>query len=193
MLKWVEDTRTAASPHFEKVHKILFRAKSKFHKLPIEANYESMSNMKAMLPTYHRSFLFYFFTLMCGIVFATSYVPHKLRIRKFLKEKKICAHNGRCFLHRLTLNWLVKRLSALLQNMGPSSLVEGMKEKTLCGKFPYVVGLIQALVFLTKSVQIYWGESLFFVGWVLRSVVAWLRSWIFNLGNFLMCSKNIVD
>ncbi|KAI3924945.1 hypothetical protein MKW98_002854 [Papaver atlanticum] len=51
VLKWIEDTRTATSPHFEEVHKILFRAKSKFHKLPIEANYESMSSMKAMLPS----------------------------------------------------------------------------------------------------------------------------------------------
>ncbi|KAI3985304.1 hypothetical protein MKX01_033618 [Papaver californicum] len=51
VLKWIEDTRTATSPHFEEVHKVLFRAKLKFHKLPIEANYESMSSMKAMLPS----------------------------------------------------------------------------------------------------------------------------------------------
>lgn len=51
VLKWIEDTRIATSPHFEEAHKILFKAKSKFHKLPIEANYESMSSIKAMLPS----------------------------------------------------------------------------------------------------------------------------------------------
>ncbi|KAI3830758.1 hypothetical protein MKX03_034276 [Papaver bracteatum] len=49
VLKWIEDTRVATSPHFEEVHKVLLAAKSSLHKLPLEDNYESMSSIKAML------------------------------------------------------------------------------------------------------------------------------------------------
>ncbi|XP_026409421.1 glutathione S-transferase T1-like [Papaver somniferum] len=49
VLKWIEDTRIATSPHFEEVHKVLLAAKSELHKLPLEENYESMSSIKAML------------------------------------------------------------------------------------------------------------------------------------------------
>ncbi|KAI3959203.1 hypothetical protein MKW92_001526 [Papaver armeniacum] len=49
VLKWVEDTRVATSPHFEEVHKTLLALKSFFHKLPVEENYESASSIKAML------------------------------------------------------------------------------------------------------------------------------------------------
>ncbi|KAI3924946.1 hypothetical protein MKW98_002855 [Papaver atlanticum] len=49
VLKWIEDTRIATSPHFEEVHKVLLAAKSEMHKLPLVENYESMSSIKAML------------------------------------------------------------------------------------------------------------------------------------------------
>ncbi|KAI3899102.1 hypothetical protein MKW92_021739 [Papaver armeniacum] len=49
VLKWIENTRIATSPHFEEAHNILFKAKSKIKKLPNEQNYESMSSIKAML------------------------------------------------------------------------------------------------------------------------------------------------
>ncbi|KAI3844133.1 hypothetical protein MKX03_013375 [Papaver bracteatum] len=49
VLKWIEDTRIATSPHFEEVHKALLGAKSALHQLPVEENYESMSSIKAML------------------------------------------------------------------------------------------------------------------------------------------------
>ncbi|KAI3897696.1 hypothetical protein MKW92_037662 [Papaver armeniacum] len=49
VLKWIENTRIATSPHFEEAHNILFKAKSKIKKLPNEENYESMSSIQAML------------------------------------------------------------------------------------------------------------------------------------------------
>ncbi|OVA14065.1 Glutathione S-transferase/chloride channel [Macleaya cordata] len=51
VLQWIEDTRIATSPHFEEAHKILFKEKARFHKQPTGANYESMSSIKAMLPS----------------------------------------------------------------------------------------------------------------------------------------------
>ncbi|KAI3967184.1 hypothetical protein MKX01_042769 [Papaver californicum] len=50
VLKWIQDTRIATSPHFEEVHQALLAAKSALHKLPLEENYESMSSIQAMLP-----------------------------------------------------------------------------------------------------------------------------------------------
>ncbi|KAI3985305.1 hypothetical protein MKX01_033619 [Papaver californicum] len=50
VLKWIEDTRIATSPHFEEIHQDLLIQKSAVHKLPLEENYESMSSTKAMLP-----------------------------------------------------------------------------------------------------------------------------------------------
>ncbi|KAI3958446.1 hypothetical protein MKW98_011134 [Papaver atlanticum] len=49
VLKWIEDTRIATSPHFEEVHKVLLAAKSALHKLPVDENYETASSIKAML------------------------------------------------------------------------------------------------------------------------------------------------
>ncbi|KAI3933280.1 hypothetical protein MKW92_037101 [Papaver armeniacum] len=49
VMKWIEDTRLATSPHFEEVHRALLGAKSALHQLPLEENYESMSSIKAML------------------------------------------------------------------------------------------------------------------------------------------------
>ncbi|XP_026377855.1 glutathione S-transferase T1-like [Papaver somniferum] len=49
VLKWIEDTRIATSPHFEDVHKTLLASKSFFHKLQVGENYEPASSIKAML------------------------------------------------------------------------------------------------------------------------------------------------
>ncbi|MCL7032687.1 hypothetical protein MKW94_021968 [Papaver nudicaule] len=49
VLKWIEATRIATSPHFEEVHKILLASKAFIHKLPVEENYEPVSSIKAML------------------------------------------------------------------------------------------------------------------------------------------------
>ncbi|XP_010255416.1 PREDICTED: glutathione S-transferase T1 [Nelumbo nucifera] len=53
IVQWIEDTRNATRPHFDEVHKILFRAKAKLHKLqqPTGGNYDTMSSIKAMLPS----------------------------------------------------------------------------------------------------------------------------------------------
>ncbi|XP_043717299.1 glutathione S-transferase T1-like isoform X2 [Telopea speciosissima] len=51
ILQWIEDTRNATSPHFDEVHKILFKAKARLHKKSSGENYETESSMKAMLPS----------------------------------------------------------------------------------------------------------------------------------------------
>jgi glutathione S-transferase len=45
---WIEDTRTATTPHFEEVHNILYRAKKKFQQQRsriAESGTESNNNM----------------------------------------------------------------------------------------------------------------------------------------------------
>ncbi|KAI3956835.1 hypothetical protein MKW92_042405 [Papaver armeniacum] len=48
VLKWIEDTRIATSPHFEEVHKAILVSKASLHKLPVDENYETASSIKAM-------------------------------------------------------------------------------------------------------------------------------------------------
>ncbi|KAI3933282.1 hypothetical protein MKW92_037103 [Papaver armeniacum] len=49
VLKWIEDTRIATSPHFEEVHKAILASKASLLKLPVDENYETGSSIKAML------------------------------------------------------------------------------------------------------------------------------------------------
>lgn len=50
--KWIEDTKKATSPHFEEVHSVLFRAKSKFQKQrSLRAKNGTESSTKPTLPS----------------------------------------------------------------------------------------------------------------------------------------------
>ena len=45
--QWIEDTKNATSPHFDQVHKILFKAKARFQ----EQQWKSKSSSKTNIPS----------------------------------------------------------------------------------------------------------------------------------------------
>ncbi|XP_043692142.1 glutathione S-transferase T1-like [Telopea speciosissima] len=51
ILQWIEDTRNATRPHFDELHKFIFKAKSRFHRQSSGQSYGTESSIKAMLPS----------------------------------------------------------------------------------------------------------------------------------------------
>ncbi|KAK1265896.1 Glutathione S-transferase T2 [Acorus gramineus] len=52
ILQWIEDLKTATSPHFEDVHELLYTAKARLHGMKASApDYKSQSGVKSMLPS----------------------------------------------------------------------------------------------------------------------------------------------
>ncbi|KAJ4950821.1 hypothetical protein NE237_027653 [Protea cynaroides] len=51
ILQWIEDTRNAMKPHFDEVHKTLFKFKSGLHKQSSGQNYKTESSIKAIYVT----------------------------------------------------------------------------------------------------------------------------------------------